>query len=136
MIGFVLLLRSSIEILSYRNYCKRCKNYLRLKSPSKKIRVVLASQAIQNHPNTCKLENLAINLFSLNQRSITDSSPSFSLSSLPKVHKTGCPFRPIVSSVNTYNYNLASFLVNVLNPISMNHGLFHFCGLSEVASAQ
>ena len=23
---------------------------------------------------------------------------------LPKIHKTGCPFRPIVSSVNTYNY--------------------------------
>ena len=39
---------------------------------------------------------------------------------LPKVHKTGCPFRLIVSSVNTYNYNLASFLVNVLKPISTN----------------
>ena len=39
---------------------------------------------------------------------------------LPKVHKTGCPFRPIVSSVNTYNYNLASFLVNVLKPIYTN----------------
>ena len=26
---------------------------------------------------------------------------------LPKVHKHGCPFRPLVSSVNTYNYNLA-----------------------------
>ena len=39
---------------------------------------------------------------------------------LPKVHKTGCPFRPIVSSVNTYNYNLACFLVSVLKPISTN----------------
>ena len=39
---------------------------------------------------------------------------------LPKVHKTGCPFRRIVSAVNTYNYNLASFLVNVLKPISTN----------------
>ena len=37
---------------------------------------------------------------------------------LPKVHKTGCLFRPIVSSVNTYNYNHAAFLVNVLKPIS------------------
>ena len=34
--------------------------------------------------------------------------------------KTGCPFRPIVSSVNTYNYNLASFLVTVLKPICTN----------------
>ena len=39
---------------------------------------------------------------------------------LPKIHKTGCPFRPIVSSVNTYNCNLASFLVTVLKPISTN----------------
>ena len=39
---------------------------------------------------------------------------------LPKIHKTGCPFRPIVSSVNTYNYNLTSSLVTVLKPISTN----------------
>ena len=44
------------------------------------------------------------------------SSPGV-LYGLPKVHKTGCPFRPIVSSVNTYNYNLASYLVQ---PISTN----------------
>ena len=37
---------------------------------------------------------------------------------LPKVHKSGCPFRPIVSSVNIYNYNLASYLVRVLQPVS------------------
>ena len=39
---------------------------------------------------------------------------------LPKVHKPGCPFRPIVSSVNTYNYNLSSYLVRILQPISTN----------------
>ena len=39
---------------------------------------------------------------------------------LPKVHKSGCPFRPIVSSINAYNYNLASYLVRVLQPISTN----------------
>ncbi|KAL9954905.1 hypothetical protein ACROYT_G042491 [Oculina patagonica] len=37
---------------------------------------------------------------------------------LPKVHKSGCPFRPIVSSINTYN--LASYLVRILQPISTN----------------
>jgi len=42
------------------------------------------------------------------------------LYSLPKIHKSGCPFCPIVSSINTYNYNLASFLVGVLKPISTN----------------
>ena len=41
---------------------------------------------------------------------------------LPKqVHKSGCPFRPIVSSVDTYNtYHLASYRVRVLQPISTN----------------
>ena len=39
---------------------------------------------------------------------------------LPKVHKPGCPFRPIFSSINTYNYNLASYLVRILQPISTN----------------
>ena len=39
---------------------------------------------------------------------------------LPKIHKPGCPFRPIVSSVNTHNYNLASYLVRILQPISTN----------------
>ena len=39
---------------------------------------------------------------------------------LPKIHKPGYPFRPIVSSINTYNYNLASYLVRILQPISTN----------------
>ena len=39
---------------------------------------------------------------------------------LPKVHKSGWPFRPIFTSVNTYNYNLASYLVHILQPISTN----------------
>ena len=38
----------------------------------------------------------------------------------PKVHKSGCPFRPILSSLNTYNYNLASYLVHILQAISTN----------------
>jgi len=42
------------------------------------------------------------------------------LYSLPKVQKLGCPFRPIVSSINTDNYNLASYLVRKLQPISTN----------------
>ena len=47
------------------------------------------------------------------------SSPDV-LYGLPKVHKSGCPFRPIVSSTNTYNCNLASYLVSILQPISTN----------------
>ena len=47
------------------------------------------------------------------------SSPGV-LNGLPKVHKTGCPFRPIVSLVNAYSDNLVSYLVGILQPISTN----------------
>lgn len=40
---------------------------------------------------------------------------------LPKVHKSGCPFRPIGSSISTYNYNVASYLVRVLQPTLYLH---------------
>ena len=54
------------------------------------------------------------------QKVLPNGSTHGVLYGLPKVHKTGCPFRPIVSSTNTYNYNLASYLVSVLQPISTN----------------
>lgn len=34
---------------------------------------------------------------------------------LPKIHKSGTPLRPIVSSVNTPTYNLSKFLSNCIN---------------------
>jgi len=55
---------------------------------------------------------------------------------LPKTHKLKSPsdslsFRPIVSSLNTYNYPLAKFLTNLLSPvINQNHcckDSFTFC---------
>ena len=42
------------------------------------------------------------------QKVLPNGSTHGVLYGLPKFHKTGCPFRPIVSSTNTYNYNLAS----------------------------
>ena len=39
---------------------------------------------------------------------------------LPKTHKMGVPLRPIVSCVGTYSYNLAQYLVELLQPFSHN----------------
>ena len=39
---------------------------------------------------------------------------------LPKIHKIGNPLRPIISSIGTFNYNLAKFLVPVLKPLTVN----------------
>ena len=56
-------------------------------------------------------------LLMMNRKILPSGSTHGVLYGLPKVHKSGCPFRPIVSSVNTYNYNLASYLVRVLQPV-------------------
>ena len=39
---------------------------------------------------------------------------------LPKIHKAGNPLRPIVSSIGTFNYNLAKFLVPIISPLTYN----------------
>ena len=39
---------------------------------------------------------------------------------LPKVHKEGCPIRPILSAIGTFNYNLAKFFVPILAPLTSN----------------
>lgn len=39
---------------------------------------------------------------------------------LPKVHKDNHPLRPICSSVNSYNYKLASELASILSPYTKN----------------
>ncbi len=39
---------------------------------------------------------------------------------LPKLHKDGCPIRPILSAINTFNYNLAKFFVPILSHLTIN----------------
>jgi len=36
---------------------------------------------------------------------------------LPKIHKDGCPLRPIILAVGTYNYKLAKYLVEIISPL-------------------
>ena len=85
---------------------------------------------LKHNPTKSREESLSAYLRKIKKDGIIDdvtfhkilpsgSSPGV-LYGLPKVHKAGCPFRPIVASVNTYNYNLASYLVGILQPISTN----------------
>ena len=39
---------------------------------------------------------------------------------LPKIHKDGASIRPIISAVNTYNYELAKYLNEILKPLVNN----------------
>ena len=50
----------------------------------------------------------------------TSGSRPGHLYGLPKIHKLGNPFRPIVSSIGTFNYNLAKFLVPIIAPLTRN----------------
>ncbi len=52
-------------------------------------------------------ENTYNNLFS-------SGSTSGILHGLPKIHKEGYPMRPILSAINTFNYNLDKFFVPIL----------------------
>ena len=47
------------------------------------------------------------------------SSPGI-LYGLPKTHKLGNPIRPILSTLNTFNYKVAKYLVPILEPLTTN----------------
>ena len=44
---------------------------------------------------------------------------------LPKVHKTNCPIRHIISAIGTTNYVPAKFLVPILQPLASNQYKVH-----------
>ena len=35
---------------------------------------------------------------------------------LPKIHKDGIPFRPILSALKSFNFDLTKYLIAILNP--------------------
>ena len=67
--------------------------------------------------------------FNLNDKTFKKLSVSGSqlgiLYGLPKVHKEGCPIRPILSACNTTAYNIAKYLVPIINPITKNEYTAH-----------
>ena len=57
---------------------------------------------------------------------------------LPKVHKNGCPLRPIMSAIGTFNYKLSKFLIPILTPITKNqyHVKDTFSFVKEICELQ
>ncbi|XP_047475990.1 uncharacterized protein LOC125029855 [Penaeus chinensis] len=51
---------------------------------------------------------------------MTSGSRPGLLYGLPKVHKPNIPLRPIISSIGTFNYNTAKFLVPIISPLTTN----------------
>ena len=112
---------NGIVIVSKHSYLQKMKTLISDDSKFKEL---------TNNPTKARENSLSSYLRKLRKDKVIDDAtlrkilPSGSrpgiLYGLPKVHKVGCPFRPIVSSVNTYNYDLASYLVDILRPISIN----------------
>ena len=65
---------------------------------------------------------LKLNIISQHTFNFLFSSGSASgiLYGLPKTHKTGVPVRPVLSTIGTFNYSLAKFLVPIIEPLTTN----------------
>ena len=50
----------------------------------------------------------------------TNGSSSCILYGLPKIHKTGNPIRPILTTINTFNYKLVKYIVPIQEPLTLN----------------
>nr|XP_027215931.1 uncharacterized protein LOC113808661 [Penaeus vannamei] len=61
----------------------------------------------------------SININTYNSFMTSGSRPGV-LYGLPKVHKPNIPLRPIISSIGTFNYNTAKFLVPIISPLTSN----------------
>jgi len=55
----------------------------------------------------------------------TSGSKPGVLYGLPKVHKTGCPLRPILSAIGTLNYNISKYFVPILKTLTINEFTIH-----------
>nr|XP_027220817.1 uncharacterized protein LOC113813080 [Penaeus vannamei] len=61
----------------------------------------------------------SIGVSTYNFLSTSGSQPGM-LYGLPKVHKPNILLRPIISSIGTFNYNTAKFLVPIISPLTTN----------------
>ncbi|XP_069984653.1 uncharacterized protein [Penaeus vannamei] len=111
-----------IVILNKTDYCNKISNILADSSKFKLLNVDLSSHLL-------KLEDKLNRLLRPIKETIDEATYNSILASgsrpgclygLPEVHKTGTPLRPIVSSVNTFDYNLAKFLVKIIEPLNTN----------------
>ncbi len=99
---------NGLVILNRNDYVNKTEEILNHKTKYKILQVDWLKHSL-------RLEG-RLNSFEIDKKKLPDnyyewlfasgSSPGV-LYGLPKVHKLGCPIRPILSAINTFNYNLA-----------------------------
>ncbi|KFM60746.1 hypothetical protein X975_17887, partial [Stegodyphus mimosarum] len=80
--------------------------------------------SIPNDPSTSDLTKVKTTIKSshmLKKSLIQPITNRARLYTLPKVHKTGIPFRPIVSNICTASYPFAKYLVSRFSPLLANN---------------
>ena len=110
---------NGIVIVNKLEFVNKMKQSISDETKSKKNKKQNPTKSRENTLLTylCKLIKDGILHDGIFQKIPPSCSSSGVLYGLPKVHMSGCPFHPIVSSVETYNYNVPSYLIRILQLI-------------------
>ncbi|XP_063590046.1 uncharacterized protein LOC134766927 [Penaeus indicus] len=111
-----------IVILNKRDYHQKLLDILNDHTKFKKITTDISTHLLYLEEKLKRLlrtikSSIGENTYNL--LSTSGSRPGL-LYGLPKVHKHNLPLRPIISSIGTFNYNTAKFLVPILSPLTTN----------------
>ena len=113
---------NGIVIVNKLEFVNKMKQSISDETKSKKNKKQNPTKSRENTLLTylCKLRKDGILHDGIFQKIPPSCSSSGVLYGLLKVHMSGCPFHPIVSSVETYNDNVPSYLIRILQLISTN----------------
>ena len=111
---------NGVVILNKTDYISKIMNIL---SDTSKFQPIVIDKTKVIRQNEDKLTNLLRNMLKskvIDQALFDKLKPIGSslgkLYGLPKIHKNDAPLRPIISSINTHNYNLAKYIVELCTP--------------------
>ncbi|XP_037787664.1 uncharacterized protein LOC119583265 [Penaeus monodon] len=111
-----------VVILNKHEYHQKMLNILNDHTKLKKITTDISTHLLYLEDKLKRLLRMiksSIGENTYNFLSTSGSQPGL-LYGLPKVHKPNIPLRPIISSIGTFNYNTAKFLVPILSPLTSN----------------
>ena len=111
-----------VVIMDRLDYENKIANILSDVSRFKLLKVDVSSHIVKLEDKLNRLlrsikDTIGDNIY--NELHASGSQPGF-LYGLPKIHKPGNPIRPIISTIGTFTYNLAKFLVPLIDPLTKN----------------
>ena len=139
----ILVLRpdkgNGVVLLDRSDYVQKMNVILDDKTKFKKVSGSLKKLLIKGEDHVNRTLNELVKAGKLsddlkNSAHASGSQPGI-LYGLPKIHKEGCPLRPIISAIGTHSYRLAKMLVPFLSEVTMNEytlrDSFQFCELIQ-----